>query len=265
MPSVCIGRAEKMSKIDWRAVDWSKRTIDLSRELNRTAKTVSDNRAKYAPETLKSHKNIDWLKIDWLKTTVQIAKELKVGFCIVAKARKKYAPETVIITPDWDKVDWTKNNRQLAQELGKSYNTVAKKRCQLKQSGKAKERTVRIDKGQKKPQMAFGVVNQPLATKAAKASPKAGKFETNVHAKKWRITSPDNQVFIVTNLYQFVRDHTHLFLPGDVIFKRTGGKRGTGGEYCNATNGLANASTTKREMWKGWKCKQIKEDKKDEL
>ena len=166
---------------------------------------------------------------------------------------------------DWLSIDWTKNNRQLAQELGKSYNTVAKKRCQLKQSGKAKERSVRIDKGQKKPQMAFGVVNQPLATKAAKTSPKAGKFETNVHAKKWRITSSDNQVFIVTNLYQFVRDHTHLFLPGDVIFKRTGGKRGTGGEYCNATNGLANASTTKREMWKGWKCKQIKEDKKDEL
>lgn len=259
MPSAYIGLVAKMSKIDWREVDWSKRTIDLSRELNPTAKTVSDNRAKYAQETLKSHKNIDWLKIDWLKTTVQIAKELKVGFCIVAKARKKYAPETVIITPDWDKVDWTKNNRQLAKELGKSYNTVAKKHCQLKQSGKAKERAARIDKGQKKPQMAFGVVNQPLATKAAKTSPKAGKFETNIHAKKWRITSPDNRIFIATNLYQFVRDNPALFLPGDVIFKRTGGKRGTGGEYCNATSGLLQASASGR-LWKGWKCKQVKDE-----
>lgn len=248
-----------MSKIDWLAVDWSKRTIDLSRELNRTAKTVSDNRAKYSPETLKSHKNIDWLKIDRSKTTVQIAKELKVGFYIVAKARKKYAPETVIITPDWDKVDWTKSNRQLSQELGKSYNTVAKKRCQLKQSGKAKERSVRIDKGQKKPQMSFGVVNQPLATKAAKTSPKAGKFETNIHAKKWQIVSPSNQIFIVRNLYQFVRDNGELFLPKDVIFKRQGGKRGTGGEYCNATQGLRQAASS-GQLWKGWKCKQIKDD-----
>lgn len=250
-----------MSKIDWRAVDWSKRTIDLSRELNRTAKTVSDNRAKYAPETLKSYKNIDWLKIDWLKTTVQIAKELKIGFCTVAKARKKYAPETVIITPDWGKVDWTKSNRQLSQELGKSYNTVAKHRYQLGHTGEAKEREPKSNKGVPNPKMSHGKINQPKATEAAKISHKSGKFETNVHAKKWRITSPDNQVFIVTNLYQFVRDHTHLFLPGDVIFKRTGGKRGTGGEYCNATNGLANASSTKREMWKGWKCKQIKEGK----
>lgn len=256
MQSVCIGRVGVMSKIDWRSVDWCKRTIDLSRELNRTTKTVSDNRAKYAPETLKSHKNIDWLKIDWLKTTVQIAKELKVGFCAVAKARKKYAPETVIITPNWDEIDWTKNNQQLAQELGKSYNTVAKKRGQLKQSGKAKERSARIDKGHKKPQMAFGVINQPLATKAAKTSPKAGKFETNIHAKKWRIISPSNQIFIVRNLYQFVRDNGDLFLPKDVIFKRQGGKRGTGGEYCNATSGLLQAASSGRH-WKGWTCTKI--------
>lgn len=161
---------------------------------------------------------------------------------------------------DWLSIDWTKNNRELAVKLGKAYNTVAKKRYQLGESGKAKSRATRNDKGIKNPNKAIGgKLSQPIATMAAKLSQKSGKFESNVHAKKWRITSPDNRVFIAINLYQFVRDNTALFLPGDVIFKRAGGKRGTGGEYCNATSGLLQAAASGR-LWKGWKCKQIKKD-----
>ena len=120
---------------------------------------------------------------------------------------------------DWLSIDWTKNNRELAEELGKAYNTVAKKRYQLGESGKAKSRATRNDKGIKNPNKAIGgKLSQPIATMAAKLSQKSGKFESNVHAKKWRITSPDNRVFIAINLYQFVRDNTALFLPGDVIF-----------------------------------------------
>lgn len=223
MPSVFIGRAGAMSKIDWASVDWTMRSIDIARLLNVTIDTVSRRRRQLARDTL-SHQ-----------------------------------------FRGWPNVDWSKTNKQLAIELDKSYDTVAKHRYQLGHSGEAKEREPKSNKGVPNPKMSHGRINQPKATEAAKISPKSGKFETNVHAKKWRITSPDNQVFIVTNLYQFVRDHTHLFLPGDVVFKRTGGKRGTGGEYCNATNGLANAYATKRGLWKGWKCKQIKEDKKDEL
>ena len=119
-------------------------------------------------------------------------------------------------------------------------------------------REPKSNKGLPNPKMSHGRINQPKATEAARTSPKSGKFKTNIHAKKWRITSPDNRVFVATNLYQFVRDNTALFLPGDVIFKRTGGKRGTGGEYCNATSGLLQAAASGR-LWKGWKCKQIKE------
>lgn len=160
---------------------------------------------------------------------------------------------------DWVSVDWSKNNRELAMQLGKAYNTVAKKRYQLGESGRAKSRAKRSDNGLKNPNNAAGGrVSQPLATEAAKASPISGKFETNIHAKKWKVITPDNKIFIVRNLYQFVRDNGGLFLPKDVIFKRQGGKRGTGGEYCNATQGLRQAASSGRS-WKGWTCMKIKD------
>lgn len=203
---------------------------------------------------------IDWTLVDWSKLTCDLSREYNVTVDTISRYRRRFAPNTLRQRFNrWDSVDWAKNNRQLAQELGKSYDTVAKKRWQLKQSGKATKRATRIDKGSNKPQMAYGAVNQPLATEAAKASLKAGKFETNVHAKKWRIISPSNQIFIVRNLYQFVRDNGELFLPKDVVFKRQGGKRGTGGEYCNATSGLRQAASSGR-AWKGWTCTKI-EDK----
>ncbi|OOF85159.1 hypothetical protein [Rodentibacter ratti] len=158
---------------------------------------------------------------------------------------------------DWHSVDWTKNNRQLADELGKAYDTVAKKRWELGQSGKAKDRAVRVDKGVSKTTCVPSPQQQRYATEMAKISPKSGKFETNIHSKKYKITSPDNQVFVITNLYQFVRDNKGLFLPTDVIFKRQGGTRGTGGEYCNATSGLLYISKHKTRTWKGWKCELL--------
>ena len=200
---------------------------------------------------------IDWASVDWSMRSIDIAKLLDVTIDTVSRRRRQLASDTLSHRfRDWQNIDWSKTNKQLAAELGKAYNTIAKKRCQLEQSGKAIKRATRSDKGQKKPQMAYGAVNQPLATEAAKASLKAGKFETNVHAKKWRIISPSNQIFIVRNLYQFVRDNGDLFLPKDVIFKRQGGKRGTGGEYCNATQGLRQAASSGR-AWKGWTCTKI--------
>ncbi|WP_281704137.1 hypothetical protein [Aggregatibacter kilianii] len=203
---------------------------------------------------------IDWASVDWSMRTCDIAKSLNVSNDAVSRARSKYAGNT--LSPrfrEWQNIDWTKNNRQLACELGKSYDTVAKKRYQLGYAGKAIDRAVRVDKGVSKTTNIPSPELQKYATEQARKSPKSGKFETNIHAKKWRITSPDSRVFIATNLYQFVRDNTALFFPGDVIFKRTGGKRGTGGEYCNATSGLLQAASSGRP-WKGWKCKQIKED-----
>lgn len=158
---------------------------------------------------------------------------------------------------DWDKVDWTKNNDQLSKELNRAYDTVAKQRYLRGKSGLAITLKARSDKGRKNPKMAFGVVNQPLATEAARKSLRAGKFETNIHAKRWRLTRENGRFWEFTNLYHFVRTHTELFLPNDTIWKRTGGKRGTGGEYCNATAGLLNVYYGKTKKWKGWILKQI--------
>lgn len=203
---------------------------------------------------------IKWESIDWAMRSSDIARLLNVTIDTVSRRRKQFASDTLSHRfKDWQNVDWSKTNKQLAIELGKSYNTVAKNRYKLGHSGEAKAREPKSNKGLPNPKMRHGRINQPKATEAAKISLKSGKFETNIHAKKWRIISPSNQIFIVRNLYQFVRDNGDLFLPKDVIFKRQGGKRGTGGEYCNATQGLRQAASS-GGSWKGWTCTKI-EDK----
>lgn len=202
---------------------------------------------------------IDWESVDWTMRSSDIARLLNVTIDTVSRRRSQLASDTLLHQfRDWHNVDWSKTNKQLAIELGKSYNTVAKHRYLLGHSGEAKEREPKSNKGIPNPKMRHGKINQPKATAAARISRKSGKFETNIHAKKWQIVSPNNQIFIVRNLYQFVRDNGELFLPQDVIFKRQGGKRGTGGEYCNATHGLRQAASS-GGTWKGWKCKQIKD------
>lgn len=202
---------------------------------------------------------IDWSSVDWTMRSSDIARLLNVTIDTVSRRRKQLAGDTLSHRfMDWHNVDWSKTNKQLAIELGKSYDTVAKHRYQLGHSGEAKDREPRSNKGLPNPNMSHGRINQPKATEAAKASPKSGKFATNVHAKVWLIISPDNERFVVKNLYQFVRDNKHLFLPDDVVFKRQGGKRGTGGEYCNATSGLIYAASKRgRGRWKDWQCQQL--------
>lgn len=200
---------------------------------------------------------IDWASVDWSMRSIDIAKLLDVTIDTVSRRRKQFASDTLSNQfRDWQNVDWSKTNKQLAIEIGKSYNTVAKNRYKLGHSGEAKAREPKSNKGLPNPKMRHGRINQPKATEAAKISLKSGKFETNIHAKKWRIISPKNQIFIVRNLYQFVRDNGDLFLPKDIIFKRQGGKRGTGGEYCNATQGLRQAASS-GGTWKGWTCTKI--------
>lgn len=162
------------------------------------------------------------------------------------------------IRTDWSSVDWSKNNRELAELLNVAYGTVAKKRWELGKSGIALTRKTRKDKGISKTTCIPTKEQQQKAVKAAQASPIAGKSEKNIHAKWWKLTSPDNQIYVVRNLYHFIRQNTHLFAPADVIWKRKNGKRGTGGEYCNATAGLSNIPAGRAKSWKGWKAEIIK-------
>lgn len=155
---------------------------------------------------------------------------------------------------DWLNVDWSKDNKTLASELNKSYDTVAKKRWLLN-AGKSEKIATRSNKGKSNPNMAHGVKNQPLATKAAQQSDIAGKSVNNIRAKEWVLVAPDDKIYRITNLHHFVRNNPHLFNAKDVEWKRQGGKRGTGGEYCNATAGLSNVRSGKSSAWKGWRLK----------
>ncbi len=148
---------------------------------------------------------------------------------------------------DWKKIDWRLSNREIAAILKCPYDTVAKRRYLLN-AGRAEKPAQRSDKGISRTTYLPPKQQQIAATFAAKNSPKSGKFETNCHAKKWRIVSPTGQVFVVKNLYHFVRENSHLFNERDTIFKTSGG-----GEYCNATAGLFNVSSGKAKSWKGWK------------
>lgn len=160
---------------------------------------------------------------------------------------------------DWEKVDWAQSNRDIANVLGCPYDTVAHKRLKLG-AGRAKKAAQRSDKCVSKTTYIPPKEQQIKATKSAQKSPKSGKCETNIHAKEWRLVSPDGQVFEIRNLYQFVRDNPHLFSLLDTAWKRTSGKRGTGGEYCNATAGLLNVTSKKTKSWKGWHISTIKPD-----
>lgn len=158
---------------------------------------------------------------------------------------------------EWSLIDWSKTTKEIAALTGLRTNSISKKRRLLAPESIGKHRAEKdmsylkgkpyldaVSKGGKK--------NQPLATEAAKKSVRGGKFETHHRAEKWLVVSPEKKHFEVTNLYNFVRENSELFKPGDVVWKRSGGKRGTGGEYCNATAGLLNVKSGKSSAWKGW-------------
>lgn len=53
--------------------------------------------------------------------------------------------------------------------------------------------------------------NLKKGTQAAMASPKAGRFETNVSAKSWILISPSGERYECRNLMCFIRKNPHLF------------------------------------------------------
>lgn len=153
---------------------------------------------------------------------------------------------------EWRRVDWSKSNPEIAESTGASVWTVIEWRRRLRAGPGARKK--RKDRGLSQPHsVEQGRRNQPAATAGAKTSPLAGKSADNVHAVDWKLVGPDDTVYQVRNLYQFVRDNPGLFAAADVEWKRRGGTRGTGGEYCNATAGILNIKGGKAKTWKGWR------------
>ena len=79
-----------------------------------------------------------------------------------------------------------------------------------------------------------------------KRSPNVGGFETNIHAKAWRLLSPDNTVYHFRNLALFLRQHTELFDPDDLTPRTIG---------CRASAKLSRLrpdNKNRRKSWKGW-------------
>lgn len=85
--------------LDWSLIDWTKRTIDISRETGASTQTVSRNRSRFAPETMHVQREIDWSAVDWSKPTSQIAKELDTRENNVSEHRAKFAPKTLGRSP----------------------------------------------------------------------------------------------------------------------------------------------------------------------
>lgn len=92
--------------------------------------------------------------------------------------------------------------------------------------------------------------NLKLGTDAAKKSPKSGRFETNINAKVWKLTSPEGKVYICKNLSLWCRDHCDLFgfdaTEHNAIIIRTG--------LTNAKRGAQGKPTAQACTYKGWKA-----------
>ena len=53
--------------------------------------------------------------------------------------------------------------------------------------------------------------NLKKGTSAAQKSPKGGRFETNSSAKDWTIMSPEDEIYTVTNLKNWIRQNPEKF------------------------------------------------------
>ena len=85
---------------------------------------------------------------------------------------------------------------------------------------------------------------------AAKKSPKSGRFETNVNAIVWKLTSPEGKVYICRNLRLWARNNCSLFGLDNTeeSFKKIyAGLR-------HAKRGFEGKKTAKTCTYKGWKA-----------
>lgn len=90
---------------------------------------------------------------------------------------------------------------------------------------------------------------QKIATEAAQKSPKSGRFESNINAKTWKLTSPEGKTYICRNLKLWGRNHCELF-----------GMENTEDNAHRIASGLRQAKRGKiAATYKGWRAEIIKE------
>lgn len=118
-----------------------------------------------------------------------------------------------------------------------------------RQTGKAhgKETRSRISKSAQSRDMSD---IQRVGTEAAKASPKSGRFETNVNAKDWHLVSPEGKHYYFHSLSHWLREN------GKELF----GCDPDGREFNNVRSGLSNAKRAMHGIgnygcctYKGWR------------
>lgn len=143
---------------------------------------------------------------------------------------------------------WSKAQTLPVEELVKRRAANGKRIPRSKASEEKRLTALRTSSKAKEARRNLAAKYRHLAAAAAAASPLAGKFETNVHAERWCLRTPDRgQIYEFTNLAHFIRNHSHLFNPDDLVINRFG--------TCKAERGLAKLSPRRREVkgsWKGW-------------
>lgn len=101
--------------------------------------------------------------------------------------------------------------------------------------------------------------NLQLGTDAAKKSPKSGRFETNINAKIWKLTSPEGKVYICKNLTLWCRNNCALF--GFDSTEQNAHRIRAG--LTNAKRGAQGKQTVQTCTYKGWKAEDITESDYD--
>lgn len=97
--------------------------------------------------------------------------------------------------------------------------------------------------------------NLKKGTEAAQRSPKSGRFETNINAKIWKLTSPDGKIYVVKNLSNWARTNCTLFGFEE---NEASARKVTAG-LKHAKLGAEGKEYARTSLYKGWKSESATE------
>ena len=120
-------------------------------------------------------------------------------------------------------------SEELLKQIGKSVSVALKGRATRTKPWTKEQREAQSVRTKSNPKLTFGLAH--------------------CRARVWKVRSPANVVYEFKNLSHFIREHTELFLPEDVIWKGKNKKR------CNASAGIQSVCPRKKHpvgSWKSW-------------